>query len=592
MKKLATPLLLLLMLLTLLLCTLAGVGGFGLPDLQTTAGKNLMELRLARTLVGFLVGAALAGAGCTLQAILRNPLAEPYILGISSGGSLGAALAIMSGLSVLLPLSLPLLAFLGAITTLLVVYQISQRHGYSQSATLILTGVVVSSMLAGLIMLLHSLDTTHRGPGITWWMMGNLQTYSWSLIALAALLIALAALILLAHTRELNALLLGSEHAALLGVRVKVVVPLLLGATTLATAAAVAISGIIGFVGLIVPHALRRLVGANHRHLLPWSIVGGGTFLVLCDTIARLLLAPREIPVGVITALAGGPFFLWLVTQKQHRHVTTPPPRRAPTLTHLTTAITSQATAPAIRLQNVHATLGANPILQDISLTIAPAAMVALIGPNGAGKSTLLRAIAGQFPITGHITIASHRRDSQPHTLARTLAVMPQESPHHLPLCAVEFVLLGRTPWLPRFGGPTAADQAAAQTAMQRTSTWHLRQRPLSAMSGGERQRVALAMALAANPTILLLDEPTSHLDLRHRVELMELLKKLNREHQITLLTVVHDLTLAAQFFPRLLLLADGKITADGTPQQVLQPHLLEAAYHYPLKLFATPDAL
>ena len=174
---------------------------------------------------------------------------------------------------------------------------------------------------------------------------------------------------------------------------------------------------------------------------------------------------------------------------------------------------------------------------------------------------------------------------------ARLLAVVPQEIARDIPYTAHDFVLLGRTASLPRFGGPDAQDFAAVQEAMTSTETWSLRQRPLPEMSGGERQRLALAMALAARPEIILLDEPTSHLDLRHRAEMMSLLTRLNREHQLTVLMVVHDLTLASQFFPRLVLLSEGRKLADGTPAEVLKPDLLEAAYTCAVSVIPLPEA-
>jgi iron complex transport system permease protein len=300
----------------LALCLMAGSSGFGWPDTATATGRALLELRLSRMLTGFVVGAALSCSGCALQAVLRNALAEPYVLGVSSGGSLGAALVIASGFSTLSPLALPAGAFVAAAATLLLVCLLSGRAGGYMPNTLILTGVVAGSVLSSLLMLLLSFAQTRAVHSITWWLLGNLQATSWPLIACATVLVALAIGALCFESRTLNALLLGQETAHNLGVRTRLAVPVILAAATLAAAAAVAVSGIIGFVGLIVPHALRRVMGANHRTLLPCAALFGGSFLVVCDTLARTLFAPHEIPVGVITALSGGPFFLYLLTRK------------------------------------------------------------------------------------------------------------------------------------------------------------------------------------------------------------------------------------------------------------------------------------
>lgn len=311
-----TWILLILLPLLCVLCLLAGASGFGWPDLTTPTGRALLELRLSRVLTGFVVGASLACSGAALQAVLRNALAEPYVLGVSSGGALGAALAIATGLSAYSPFAIPGAAFLAAGLTLLVLCLLaSHTSGYAPT-TIILAGVVTGAMLSSLLMLVLVFAPTRAVHSITWWLLGNLQSTSWPLLASVTIFAALALLTLCYEGRALNALLLGQETAQTLGVEIKRAVPLILAAATLAAAAAVAIAGIIGFVGLIIPHALRRLIGADHQRLIPCCALAGGTFLVVCDALARMFCAPHEIPVGVITALSGGPFFLYLLMRK------------------------------------------------------------------------------------------------------------------------------------------------------------------------------------------------------------------------------------------------------------------------------------
>ncbi len=244
-----------------------------------------------------------------------------------------------------------------------------------------------------------------------------------------------------------------------------------------------------------------------------------------------------------------------------------------------------------ITLAHISAAYHDEIVLNDLSLHIARGEMVALVGPNGAGKSSLLRVITGLLPARGSVQVTgTDIAKLNPRIRAKLLSVVPQEISRDIPYTAHDFVLLGRTASLPRFGGPSPEDTRAVQEAMAMTETWHLRQRPLPEMSGGERQRLALAMALAGQPEIILLDEPTSHLDLRHRAEMMRLLTRLNRERETTILMVVHDLTLASQFFPRLVLLSEGRKLADGTPAQVLRPELLEAAYACPVSVIPLPE--
>jgi len=243
-----------------------------------------------------------------------------------------------------------------------------------------------------------------------------------------------------------------------------------------------------------------------------------------------------------------------------------------------------------ITLSHVSASYRSELVLDDLSLQIACGERVAVVGPNGAGKSSLLRVITGLLPAKGGVQLAG--RDIQhlaPRERARLLSVVPQDIANDIPYRAHDFVLLGRTASLSRFGGPSLEDQQAVEEAMTLTETWELRHRALPEMSGGERQRLVLAMALASRPKILLLDEPTSHLDLRNRAEIMRLLTKLNREQHTTILMVVHDLTLASQYFDRIILLNKGRKIADGSVAEVMNPSLLEVAYNCPVLVFPLP---
>ena len=315
-KSLAQLLLYLLAPIALAACVLLGPHGFAWPDTTTPIGQALLYLRLHRVAAGFVVGAGLACSGAVLQALLRNPLADPYVLGVSGGGALGAALAIFFGWNMLHALALPAGAFAVALATLLLVYRLASRGGVVSVYGLILSGVVISSMLGSLLMLLV-VFAGDRLPPIVFWMLGNLQVSDTSLLLSCGSGVGIACGIVWLLSRELNALTLGRDMAHHLGVRTELVVGLALAAATLAAASAVALCGLIGFVGLIEPHAMRHVVGADHRRLLPATAVAGGVFLVLCDTCARLVAAPVELPVGVITALFGGPFFLVLLRRRK-----------------------------------------------------------------------------------------------------------------------------------------------------------------------------------------------------------------------------------------------------------------------------------
>lgn len=280
-----------------------------------TAGVILVQVRLPRVLLAFMVGGALAAVGVGLQALLRNPLADPYVLGISSGAALGAALAILLGLGATgIGISaLPLCAFGGGLLSILLVYRIAAAYGRLPVHTLLLAGVVLNAIFSALIMFVTSIMDPNRSFGMMSWLMGALGSPTYVSLAVLAGYVATGLALLLGQTRALNLLTLGEESARSMGVEVETVKKTVFLTSALLTGAVVSVSGVIGFVGMVVPHAVRMVFGADHRLLLPASVLVGGAFLVAADTIARTVLAPGEIPVGVVTALVGGPFFIYLL---------------------------------------------------------------------------------------------------------------------------------------------------------------------------------------------------------------------------------------------------------------------------------------
>ena len=271
----------------------------------------VLELRLPRVLTAMAVGAALSLAGATFQGLLRNPLADPYVLGTASGAALGAAIAVLLPIQVAL-LGLGLLhvfAFVGALLAVAVVYRVSQLGALSSLTSVLLTGYAVGSLLAaGLAMTMYISGSNLRQ--IFFYLLGSFSLASWQQLAVSLPIIVFGGVLILSRARSLNALLLGEETAAHLGIDVRRDRLILLGGATLVTAASVAVSGLIGFVGLVVPHLVRLVVGPNARLVLPLSAIYGASFLGLADVVAR---TPGELPVGVVTAILGAPFFLYLL---------------------------------------------------------------------------------------------------------------------------------------------------------------------------------------------------------------------------------------------------------------------------------------
>ncbi|UNT55081.1 MULTISPECIES: FecCD family ABC transporter permease [Lysinibacillus] len=285
-----------------------------------TAANIFWKIRLPRVLLAGLVGASLAIAGAAFQGLLKNPLADPYTLGVSSGASVGAVLTIFFSISI--PVvglyALPTFSMIGAIITMVVVMSFARLVDRSlKMETLILTGVIFSSFLGSLISLMIALSGEELRQVIGW-LLGSVSMRGWPYVQMIIPFVIVGSIMLWTQRRELNVLLYGEERAKHLGVNVKRSKYLILAGGSMLTGAAVAVSGTIGFVGLVVPHMTRMIWGSDHRHLLPLSFFNGATLLIICDLVARTIIVPRELPIGVITAFIGAPVFSYIF-YKQRR---------------------------------------------------------------------------------------------------------------------------------------------------------------------------------------------------------------------------------------------------------------------------------
>ena len=295
--------------LTIVLCTFTGPAGFGIPSSGPGAADIVGGIRLPRVLAAFFVGASLAVAGAAMQALFKNPMADPYILGTSSGGALGASLAIvfLGGFFV------PIFAWIGAVVAILIVWSIAGRRGVISVETLLLTGIAVSFFFSAIVSFLIAIagQNVHQ---IIFWLMGGFWNASPSDAILSACILIPAGALLFFMGRDLNALSLGEETAAHLGIDATRARWAVLGGSTLLVAGAVSIAGCIGFIGLVTPHIVRMLMGPDNRVVIPACILAGGMLLVISDTLARTFFS--DLPVGIITAFIGAPFFIWLIHQR------------------------------------------------------------------------------------------------------------------------------------------------------------------------------------------------------------------------------------------------------------------------------------
>ena len=291
---------------------------FGLGEISWSPGQEhiVWLIRVPRMLLGALVGAGLALIGAVLQAVTRNPLADPHLLGVTSGATLGAVIVVLHVGEIVGLLTLPIAAFIGALLSMLLVLAIASRQGRLDSDRLLLCGVAVSFVMMAVANTLLFLGDHRASSAVLFWMLGGLGLARWELLAVPSAVVLLGLFLLLGMARPLNALMAGEQTAVTLGLNARNVRLKVFLIASLMTGVLVAISGSIGFVGLMIPHIARRLVGAEHRRLLPVSALLGSVFLVWVDVAARTLIAPEDLPIGVATAAIGGLFFIGLMRKR------------------------------------------------------------------------------------------------------------------------------------------------------------------------------------------------------------------------------------------------------------------------------------
>lgn len=302
-------------------------GWFGLPGHAEQVLRDhavIYNIRLPRMVLGAMVGAALAVSGLLMQGLFRNPLADPGLVGVSAGAGLGAVSIIVLGTTMLAPLTaflgiyaLQIASFLGGLATTCILYRVATRSGQTAIATMLLAGIAIAALAGAITGVLVYVATDSQLRDLTFWGLGSLSGANWTKIAASGPIITISLIAAAFLSKGLNALTLGEATAAHLGVPVQRFKLLTILAVAGATGASVAVSGGIGFVGIVVPHLLRLVIGPDHRYLLPATALLGASFLLLADAVSRLIVAPAELPIGIITAAFGGPFFLWILLRKR-----------------------------------------------------------------------------------------------------------------------------------------------------------------------------------------------------------------------------------------------------------------------------------
>ncbi|NLR96917.1 iron ABC transporter permease [Rhizobium sp. P38BS-XIX] len=286
----------------------------------------IFDIRLPRAILGFLIGGGLAVSGAVMQGLFRNPLADPGLIGVSAGSSLGAVAMIVLGGGALAPIaqifgifSLPIAAFIGGLVTTILLYKIATQHGQTSIATMLLAGIALGALALAATGILIYMADDRQLRDLTFWSMGSLAGSTWTKVMGAGPIIILSLVPLPFMARGLNALTLGEAAAFHMGIAVQRLKNIAIVSVAAAVGASVAVSGGIGFVGIVVPHILRMVIGPDHRFLLPASALLGGSLLIIADVVARTIVSPAELPIGILTAGVGGPFFLWMLLRQRSR---------------------------------------------------------------------------------------------------------------------------------------------------------------------------------------------------------------------------------------------------------------------------------
>lgn len=537
-------------------------------DAPRNVAMVVNEWRLPRVLMALLIGAALGVSGAIFQSLTRNPLGSPDVMGFNTGAWSGVLVAmVLFGQNLT---AIALAAMAGGVLTSLVVWLLAWRNGI-ETFRLIIIGIGVRAMLVAFntwLLLRASLETA-LSAGL--WNAGSLNGLTWGKTWPSAPLILLMLVGSALLVRRMRLLEMGDDTACALGVQVERSRLLLMLVAVVLTAASTALAGPISFIALVAPHIARRLSGTA-RWGLTQSALCGALLLALADYGAQRLFMPWQLPVGVLTVSLGGIYLIALLIQESRKNECCPSRLRGEQLT---------------------LAYGNKTIAESLNVTIPDGHFTAIIGPNGCGKSTLLRTLSRLMtPASGHVWLdGAQIQQYASKEVARRIGLLAQNATTPGDITVQELVARGRYPHQPLFTRWRKEDEEAVNKAMRATGISDLALQSVDTLSGGQRQRAWIAMVLAQETAIMLLDEPTTWLDISHQIDLLELLSELNREKGYTLAAVLHDLNQACRYATHLIALRDGRIVAEGAPKEIVTADLIERIYGLRCTIIEDPVA-
>lgn len=558
-------------LLLITACVVAGIWGLrsGAVTLETSqvfaalmgdAPRSMTmvvtEWRLPRVLMALLIGAALGISGAIFQSLMRNPLGSPDVMGFNTGAWSGVLVAMVLFGQDLTAIALAAMA--GGIITSLLVWLLAWRNGID-TFRLIIIGIGVRAMLVAFntwLLLKASLETALTA-GL--WNAGSLNGLTWAKTWPSAPIIVLMLIAAALLVRRMRLLEMGDDTACALGVSVERSRLLMMLVAVVLTAAATALAGPISFIALVAPHIARRISGTAR-----WGLPS-------CAVRCAVTTGSRSLrPTTVYAVSTSG----W----RRYRQ-----PRRYLPYRLVNSGVSQKMTESVARLRGEQLTLGYGKytVAENLTVEIPDGHFTAIIGPNGCGKSTLLRTLSRLMtPAHGHVWLDGEQiQHYASKEVARRIGLLAQNATTPGDITVQELVARGRYPHQPLFTRWRKEDEEAVTKAMQATGITHLADQSVDTLSGGQRQRAWIAMVLAQETAIMLLDEPTTWLDISHQIDLLELLSELNREKGYTLAAVLHDLNQACRYASHLIALREGKIIAQGAPKEIVTAELIERIY-------------
>ena len=547
------------------------VTGMGdVSDIKLSTQNIVWHLRVPRVLMGAMVGASLTLSGVAMQSFTKNPLASPYVLGISSGATFGATLAIVTGsLFFLGSYAVEGGAFLGAMAAILIVYYMAKSGKEVAPIKLVLVGTAIAAMFTAFSnFIVYKAPDDSKIREVTFWTLGSVASSKWEELIPVVVILVPGFICMFAMSDAMNALLMGESSAVTLGVNVNLVRKVTVFLSAALTGVTVAVTGSIGFVGLVIPHIVRSMVGADHKKVIPISTLIGAIFLVWVD-------------VGARCARGNSHRNHYLYDRCTDFPVDDPCAQ---------VCVWKEGVRKMLKVENITYKTRQTEILKGVSLQVKQGEFVGVIGPNGSGKSTLLKNIyrmltptSGEILLDGKSLIKMSNRK-----MAERLAVVSQENEANFDFTVGEVVQMGRYPRKKMMEAANERDREIVGRSLEMVGMEEFQERSFLTLSGGEKQRVLIARALAQETEMIILDEPTNHLDIGSQLKTLSLLKSSGK----TVLTALHDLSLAARFCDRIYVLKDGKNLCDGTPETLISSELVKELYQIEAEVFLHKDRI